>query len=78
MTTFRTNFELDLLNRGKISDLQSFEKSLMFTSAPSLMEELNSETSLSYPTLLKTVAHLADHSNASLELILKEKLATTD
>ena len=76
MTTIPTN-DLQLLPSWDTSYLQYFKQSLGMAPAPStlLLEELNGQDSLSYPTLLKVVTYLADYSHAKLEQLLKEKLA---
>ena len=65
MTTIQTSSELKLSPSLTTSYFESFKQSLGIVPAPStlLMEELNSQESVSDSTLLKVVAFLADHTH---------------
>lgn len=77
MTTFQINNGLTLLSCESTSYFQSL-KHRFWSSSPSalLLQELKDNDSISYPTLLKVVAFLADHPHSQLEQALKEKMSS--
>jgi len=76
MTTIQLKEGLALFPSPSTTYFQSLKQRLWSTSPSALLlHELNAQDSLSYPTLLKVVAYLADHPHALLEQTLKDKLS---